>query len=196
MFFVYITKYLGKKNVFFTIKRVNLFLGHLRTFIQKHYLCPKENRNIMNYRLLKRATLSDLDTLFELMISFYQHFDYPFEPVKHKQVVQYFLENEHLGSIWLILQDQKPVGYIALAYGFSFEFLGRDAFIDEFFIIESHRNLKLGSRAIQCLQQKMNEFGLVALHLQTENHNQRAKGLYESLGFKDLKRSTLTWICS
>ncbi len=148
----------------------------------------------MKNMLLKRADLSDLDALFEFIIPFYQHFGYPFEPVKHKQVVQYFLENVHLGSIWLILHDQKPVGYIALAYGFSFEFLGRDAFIDEFFIIESYRNLKLGSRAIQILQQKMNELGLVALHLQTENHNQGAKWLYESLGFKDLKRSTLTWI--
>jgi len=40
----------------------------------------------------------------------------------------------------------------------------------------------------------MEDLGLKALHLQTENYNERAKALYESLGFEDFKRATLTYL--
>ncbi len=35
--------------------------------------------------------------------------------------------------LWTIYWEDQVVGYIALTFGFSFEYKGRDAFIDEFF---------------------------------------------------------------
>lgn len=143
---------------------------------------------------LRPAAAPDLPTLLPLMAQFYAHFRYAFEPTKHERVVRRFLEDPNLGSMWLIEADAATVGYVALPYGYTFEFGGRDGWVDELFVVESHRNLGLGGWALTELQRRAGELGLVAIHLQTEHYNERAKKLYESLGFKNLQRSTLTWL--
>jgi ribosomal protein S18 acetylase RimI-like enzyme len=143
---------------------------------------------------LQRATTHNFEVLFELIRQFYAHFDYPFDASKHRKVVEDFLSVDHLGSIWLIQKEAQYIGYIALTYGFTFEFQGRDAFIDEFFIAENYRNSGIGKQVLIEIQGKMDELGLLALHLQTEAYNHQAKKLYESVSFKDLKRSSLTFL--
>ncbi len=128
------------------------------------------------------------------MEQFYGHFQYVFERANHERIVTRFLDDPHLGSIWLIEIDEIPVGYVALPYSYTFEFGGRDAWVDELFVTETHRNLGLGGWALTELQRRVPDLGLVAIHLQTEQYNERAKKLYESLGFKNLQRSTLTWL--
>ena len=142
---------------------------------------------------IRQAQLSDTDTLLILMGQFYTHFQYPFEPANHRQMVLAFLANPQLGSIWLIKHDQTDVGYLALTNGYSFEFGGHYALVDEFFMLEAYRSLGLGRMVLSAIQKKANELGLKALHLQTEAYNPRAKQLYESLGFQDLNRSILSW---
>ncbi len=146
---------------------------------------------------LRPATLADLDTLLLLMAQFYHHFGYPHNPARHRQVVSEFLTNPHLGIVYLIDRTDQPaeapIGYAALTFGFTFEFGGRDAFLDEFFIGEAHRSAGIGQAVLLQLQAEASRLGLVAVHLQTEAYNARAKRLYESVGFKDLERATLTW---
>jgi GNAT superfamily N-acetyltransferase len=140
---------------------------------------------------------ADLDRLLPLMAQFYAHFGYPYQPDRHRAVVRGFLANPHLGLLYLIYAhdqpDTDPAGYAALTFGFTFEFGGRDAFLDEFFIEESHRSTGLGRAVLAQLQAEAHRLSLVALHLQTEVYNPRAKRLYESVGFRDLNRNTLTW---
>ncbi len=143
---------------------------------------------------LQRANLKDTRELMDLVAQFYAHFGYPFEAIQHRKLVEHFLTHEHLGSIWLLQTEEKSIGYLALTYGFTFEFGGRDAFVDEFFIAEPYRNAGFGRLALREIQGKMETLGLKALHLQTENYNERAKALYESLGFEDFKRATLTYL--
>jgi ribosomal protein S18 acetylase RimI-like enzyme len=143
---------------------------------------------------LESATINSIPQLMEVITQFYEHFSYPFEKEKHQKVVSFFLSNDYLGSIWLIKVEQEVVGYLALTYGFTFEFGGRDAFIDEFFIIEKYRNKGLGKKILLSIQEKMEELGLCALHLQTESHNENAKKLYQNLGFIDFKRNSLTFL--
>ena len=142
---------------------------------------------------LQIASETDLTTLLPLMERFYTHFGYPYVPVVQQQVVTNFLAHPDWGSLWLLEDDGQAVGYVALTYGFTFEFQGRDAFVDELFILDSHRNQGAGSYALQFIQQQASALGLVAIHLQTEAYNSRARKLYEQLGFVDGKRQTLTW---
>jgi GNAT superfamily N-acetyltransferase len=41
------------------------------------------------------------------------------------------------------------VGYIVLTFGYSLEYLGRDAFIDEFYLRESYRGRRWGRRTLE-----------------------------------------------
>jgi ribosomal protein S18 acetylase RimI-like enzyme len=144
---------------------------------------------------LKLAQIEHQETLLVVMSEFYAHFNYPFEVTKQRKILEKFLTNRHLGTVWLIENSaEECVGYLALTYGFTFEYGGRDAFIDEFFIREKFRNSGLGAWVLHEIQNKMAILGLNALHLHTESYNQNAKRLYESVGFRDFKRSTLTFL--
>lgn len=145
------------------------------------------------------ATIDDLDVVTAMMRKFYVHFGYAFREhgasagPSQRDLIERFVTTPYLGSFWLIEVDGTPAGYAALTYGFSFEFGGRDAFVDELFVDEALRGRGAGATALQQLQARARDLGLVAIHLQTEAYNPRAKRLYEAVGFVDLKRSTLTW---
>ncbi len=143
---------------------------------------------------LHRATPGDIDTLLGLVAQFYGHFGYTFEPTAHRKMLEEFITHEYMGSLWLVRVDGEVAGYLALTYGYTFEFGGRDAFVDEFFMTEPYRNGGFGRLALQEIQEKMTALGLHAIHLHTEHYNERAKRLYESVGFVDMKRATLTFL--
>ncbi len=142
---------------------------------------------------LRAATIADLDTVEDLMRQFYRHFNYHFRDPGQREIIEHFIATGHLGSMWIIDVAQRPVGYAALTYGYSFEFGGRDAFVDELFVVPELRGQGHGAAALLSLQSRAAELGLIAIHLQTESYNQRAKRMYESVGFTDLSRTTLTW---
>jgi ribosomal protein S18 acetylase RimI-like enzyme len=142
--------------------------------------------------LCRAAGADDVDTVHALAKQFYAHFNYVFTP-RHRELIKGFIATPYLGSLWLIESNQSVVGYAALTYGFSFEFGGRDAFVDELFVLDTCRGKGVGAAALQQLQSMATSLGLIAIHLQTESYNQRAKRLYESVGFNDLGRATLTW---
>jgi ribosomal protein S18 acetylase RimI-like enzyme len=93
------------------------------------------------------------------------------------------LVDNTLGSILLIHMDGDIVGYLALCLGYSIEFGGRDAFIDEFFVIEPARGQGVGRMALRAAQSYAREMGISALHLEVAHDNARARRLYESCDF-------------
>ncbi|QKZ14013.1 GNAT family N-acetyltransferase [Spirosoma sp. KUDC1026] len=142
---------------------------------------------------LQPTTKADLNRLMPLMAEFYYYFDYPFDEPKHRVMVADFLANPHLGSIWLIRLDDQDAGYLALTNSFIFEFGGREARVDELYVREAYRRSGLGRFALEQIQQKAPQLGLVSVTMQVEKYNDRARKLYESLGFVDLERATLSW---
>jgi ribosomal protein S18 acetylase RimI-like enzyme len=142
---------------------------------------------------LQAATSADLARLLPLMTEFYHYFDYPFDAPAHQTMVAGFLANPQLGSIWLIGYDGQDAGYLALTYGFIFEFGGRESRVDELYIREAYRSAGLGRFALEQIQQIAPQLGLKTVTMQVEKYNDRARKLYESLGFVDLERATLTW---
>jgi len=87
------------------------------------------------------------------------------------------------GSVFLIKHSGAIAGYIILTFGYTLEYGGRDAFIDEFFIKEDFRNKGVGSFALDYIIKYAKTTGLKALHLEVkEKHNEAAR-LYERKGF-------------
>ncbi|GAB3900024.1 hypothetical protein GCM10028803_22170 [Larkinella knui] len=138
-------------------------------------------------------TTDDADAVLRMMETFCRHFSYPFDRQLRRNLIRHVLENPSLGSLWLIEPENEPVGYVALTYGFAFEFGGKTALVDELFIEEGHRGAGWGRRVLRHLQKAAGDLGVMVIHLQTEKYNTRARRLYESVGFVDQDRSTLTW---
>ena len=142
---------------------------------------------------IRQAGPADLEPVQIIIKEFYDLFGYPYEQERHRRMLTEFLATPALGSIWMVYHETALAGYLALTNGYSFEFGGHYALVDEFFIREAYRSLGLGRAVLTEIQQKARQSGLQALHLQTESYNPRAKPLYESLGFRDLNRSILSW---
>jgi GNAT superfamily N-acetyltransferase len=84
---------------------------------------------------------------------------------------------------------------MAVALGFSFEYRGREAFVDELFIAESHRGRGLGREALEIAEAYCREAGVNALHLEVERHREDALELYRRRGFTDHGRTLMTkWL--
>jgi ribosomal protein S18 acetylase RimI-like enzyme len=86
-------------------------------------------------------------------------------------------------------------GYAVLAFGFSLEFHGRDAFLDELYVRESFRGSGVGTACLEWLEAVCRAEGVHALHLEVDRTNAGAKRLYHRLGYGDHDRHLLTkWL--
>lgn len=152
-----------------------------------------ENRTPISDLIRPVSQTADVEALLQLMETFCHHFSYPFDRSLRQQLIRQILENPSLGSLWLVVDENRPVGYVVLTYGFALEFGGKTALVDELFIDEPFRGGGRGRRVLQQIQEAATELGVLVILLQTEKYNSRAKQLYESVGFVDQERSTLMW---
>ena len=141
---------------------------------------------------LLETQISDIDQLLQLIHDFYQHFDYPYIEAEKRQTLESLLQNPTFGRIYFIQAEQNIVGYVYLSFYFSLEFGGRTAFIDELFVLPSHRGLGIGSWVIEQVEQQCRAWQFRALHLESERKNTGATALYLKLGFLDYDRRLLT----
>jgi len=76
------------------------------------------------------------------------------------------LKSPVFGLAWIILDSGAAVGYIVLCFGYSLEYLGRNAFVDEFYLIELHRGRGWGRKALEfaCRQARLHH--VRAIHLE------------------------------
>ena len=82
------------------------------------------------------ATTSDIDLLVEFLRQFYLIDNYSFNHQTARQTLDRLISDSAIGRVWIIRDEQTPVGYIVLTFGYSLRCHGRDAFIDEFYIQE------------------------------------------------------------
>ncbi len=141
----------------------------------------------------READSMDAPLILELMRQFNWEAHYDFEEDLKKSCIYLFIENGDLGKMWLILSEGNPVGYIVLTWGFSFEYLGRDAFIDELFILKPFRGRGLGTQAIRYVQDYCTGHGIQAIHLEVEPENQRAINTYQRMHFGGTGRRLMTF---
>lgn len=80
----------------------------------------------------KSATETDLNTCVEMMEAFNAIDHYPFNRAESEKNFHEFISSPVLGRFWLLQADEGIIGYLILTFGYSFEYGGRDAFIDEF----------------------------------------------------------------
>jgi diamine N-acetyltransferase len=134
---------------------------------------------------LQIATATDLELLLKLKRQFQAFFQETYDQTKTPKAFQALLSNPVLGQIFLIQQDQQNIGYVVLTFGFSIEFGGRDAFIDEFFIDEVYRHQGFGNEVLKLLTEIGVEAKIKALHLEVDKTNFPAQKLYQKAGFEE-----------
>jgi ribosomal protein S18 acetylase RimI-like enzyme len=141
---------------------------------------------------IRLARSDDLQFVASLMGEFYAESGYRLDLGLASSALARLIEDPSIGRLWLILQPDAPVGYIAVTFGFSLEFYGRDAFIDDLFIQPSFRGVGLGTRVLDAVEPECRALGVRALHLEVERANQAGQALYRRRGFRDNDRQLLS----
>jgi ribosomal protein S18 acetylase RimI-like enzyme len=145
----------------------------------------------------REATRKDEATLFPMMRALAEQEPgaIHFEESAARAAFDKFLSLPAFGHIWLLYDGPALVGYIILTIGFSFEFHGHDAFIDELYIAPSHRRRGYGRQAVEFVAEKAREMGVNAIHLEVDHSNDPAIELYRRAGYEDHDRFLMTkWL--
>jgi diamine N-acetyltransferase len=141
------------------------------------------------------ATGRDADTLLEFMQAYYAFDGHAFDREQARMALIALLENRNLGRAWLILDGDVPAGYIVLCFGYSLEWLGRDAFVDEFFLREQYRGRGWGHAAMELVEGEARQSGIRTLHLEVVEKNVGALEFYRTCGFQEHRSRLLSkWI--
>jgi len=140
----------------------------------------------------KAAQMADHDLLFQLMRNYYDYDQISLDELAARQALAQLLSDDPFGRVWLVYVEDKPVGYVVLTLGFSLEYHGRDAFIDEIYLEEPYRGRGIGAKIFAFVEEQARALGVRAIHLEVERHNQRAQSFYQKIGFKDNDRRLMS----
>jgi GNAT superfamily N-acetyltransferase len=116
----------------------------------------------------------------------------PFVESAVRRALGGILSNAEHGRVVVIELESRPVGYYALTLGYSLEFGGRDAFVDELYLRAPQRGRGIGTQALEHAAGLCAELGVGALHLEVDHVNPRARALYERAGFAVHERALMT----
>ena len=117
---------------------------------------------------------------------------HPVDPTTSKLTLQELIDNQAFGRIFKLLADGATVGYAAVALGFSLEFGGRSAFLDELYVRPSSCGLGIGTLALRQLQEACRGLGARSLALEVGLGNAGAEALYRREGFSTIGRQLMT----
>jgi ribosomal protein S18 acetylase RimI-like enzyme len=131
------------------------------------------------------AAPSDAEALIEMMRDFNAHERIAFEEPPVRAALAQLFANDSYGLACLMLLGEEVAGYVVITFGFSLEFRGRDALIDELFVRDEFRGRGLGSAALRFAEGVCRERGVRALHLEVDRENTAAQSVYRRAGFAD-----------
>ena len=141
---------------------------------------------------LRLAVPADLEILLPMVREFWVIEKLHFVEPEVRRALAGLLASPQYGLVILAESAGAPIGYLALTLGYSLEFLGRDAFVDEIYLRDAYRGKGIGDRAIDLAIEKCRELGVRALHLEVDHVNPRARALYERVGFTAHERALMT----
>lgn len=140
---------------------------------------------------LRAAQPADIDDLMPLVAAYHAFEGIDSDATKRESAVGRLLAEPELGGIWLVLADDALAGYIALCRGFSIEFDGFDAFVDELYLDPDFRGRGIGRFVLESIKSEARRWRINALHLEVARDNERARRLYRGAGFEPREKYLL-----
>ena len=139
----------------------------------------------------KPARISDLPLLCEMAKPFYRHERLPYDEKVFRDTIGRIIRDPRRGRVWLIRHKGDVAGYAVVCRGYSVEYGGDTAMIDELYVRSARRGRGIGSATLAFLRDYAVKAGLAALQLEVVRGNDRALKLYKRSGFSDQGRTLL-----
>jgi ribosomal protein S18 acetylase RimI-like enzyme len=144
---------------------------------------------------IREATPADEELVVEMMREFYLIEHLPYDDAVARRALRGLLSDRGAGVAFIVRDAAGVAGYLVLTFGYSLEFHGRDALVDELYVREPLRGRGLGSALIASAEALCRAEGIRAMHLEVDRSNEHAKRLYHRAGYRDHDRHLLTkWV--
>jgi len=134
----------------------------------------------------------DVTAIVALMRHLYAQDRVDFDPDVQGPALDVFVRDPGLGRAWVIRTGGAIIGYAFVAFGYSMEYGGRDAFLDEIYVTAEHRGRGLGRAMMRVIDETCRAHEVKALHLYVERDNLAAQEFYRRIGFVDSHLRFLT----
>lgn len=132
---------------------------------------------------LTLAKPEHLHPLLTLVAAFHEEAGITSTPDSREAGIFPLLQGVPHGAIYLLGPARAPIGYIVICFGWSVEFGGLDAIVDELFIRPGVRGRGIATEALIALPRALSGAGLRAIHLEVDRTNDKAIALYKRAGF-------------
>lgn len=142
---------------------------------------------------IKSIRLEELPILLNLMRAMQEEdpWSVPFEEDQVRETLKNLLANREFGQGWFVAEGQQIIGYIVMAFDYSLEYGGRNAWVDEFYIEKNSRGRGIGAQVLDFFERTAQEAGATAVHLEV-NQGNKAIDPYRRRGFEDHHRYLMT----
>lgn len=140
---------------------------------------------------LMPATPADHDILLPMVRAYHTFEHIELDDAARQEALARLLSETALGAIWLVRADGAIAGYVAVCIGFSIEFGGHDAFVDELWLEPPFRGRGGGRAVLTMLMPELVQRDIRALHLEVARDNDRARRLYRACGFEAREKYVL-----
>lgn len=140
---------------------------------------------------LHLAKPTDLAALLPLVAAFHNETGIARTDDQRARALIPLLRGEPYGAVYLVGPAKAPVGYVVITFGWSVEFGGLDAFIDELYIRPAVRRRGMGGDVLTALPNALSRAGVTAVHLEVDRENHVAQRLYARAGFQPRNRYML-----
>jgi ribosomal protein S18 acetylase RimI-like enzyme len=141
---------------------------------------------------IRKGTSDDIPLLVALMAEFYGESGYQLNRERAARAFAELFSDDRFGGVWLIQAEAEDVGYVVVTWGFSMEYGGRYALLDDLFIRSAFRGAGLGKAALMEVRATLQQLGVRALHVEVGPDNTPAQALYRRIGFVSTGRQLLT----
>ena len=131
----------------------------------------------------ERIARGNFESFVALVRAQYAELKSPFG-VAQRRALRMLVRGDAFGHGWLIKFNAVPAGFVIVSLGYSVEYGGRDAFIDELYVRPEFRRRGLGSRAVRFAERFCRGRCVATMHLEVARNNRTAKGIYSRAGFR------------
>ena len=132
--------------------------------------------------VVRLAKQEDVDGLLGCARAFHAEDGHPLPKAGEAALLALVDANSPNGRVLVLDAEGEVAGYAVLCFGYSVEFGGRDAFVDDLYVAPRLRAKGFGKQMIERLSELARAEGCHALHLEVFNGNPMADW-YKSLGF-------------
>ncbi|MFU8864150.1 MAG: GNAT family N-acetyltransferase [Rhodobacterales bacterium] len=133
--------------------------------------------------LLHLANAEDIEQLLPLVAAFHAEKGLDTDTVDPREAVMPLLDGSPHGAIWLIGPRRAPVGYVAISFGWSLEYGGVRAMVDEIYVRQAVRGRGMGFEALNGIAKALGAGGVQVLYLEVDRDDARALRFYSRARF-------------